>query len=123
MRWRWRMFVLFVALCCVSVAIAQSVSKQSSDHPTFIRQFSSAQDVRRTHPIVDKTLDIVAGPKEAAQVTDFLQSPRAIAADAEKRVFVLDAGSHAVHVFDFSRAKYSLLRAAHIKDRPASGFP
>jgi DNA-binding beta-propeller fold protein YncE len=111
MQWRRRIFVFLAALGCVASGFAQDRSKQSSDPLTFVRQFSASQDVKRTHPVVDKTLDIVAGPKAETQTNDVLQSPRAIAADADKRVFVLDAGSHAVHVFDFARAKYSLMRA------------
>ena len=106
-----RIFVFLAALCCVAIVAAQDRTKQTSDPLTFVRQFSSAQDVRRSHPALDKTLDIVAGPKDETQTTDVLQSPRAIAADSEKRVFVVDAGSHAIHVFDFARAKYSLLQA------------
>jgi len=111
MQWCWRILVFLVALGCVVSGFAQDRSKQSPDPLTFVRQFSSAQDVKRTHPVVDKTLDIVAGPKDETQTTDVLQSPKAIAAGSENRVFVLDAGSHAVHVFDFGRGKYSLLQA------------
>ena len=106
-----RIFVFLAALCYVASGLAQDRTKQATDRLTFVRQFSSAQDVRRSHPAFDKTLDIVAGPKDQTQTTDVLQSPRAIAADSEKRVFVVDAGSHAIHVFDFARAKYSLLQA------------
>jgi DNA-binding beta-propeller fold protein YncE len=106
----WRIVVLLIALCGSTVS-AQDRSKQAPDPPTFIRQFSSAQDVKRAHPAFDKTLDIVAGPKDETQATDVLQSPKAIAADGEKQVFVLDAGSHAIHMFDFGRAKYTLLQA------------
>jgi tripartite motif-containing protein 71 len=111
MQWRRRIFVFLAALCCVASGFAQDRSKHGSDPLTFIRQFSSAQDARRTHPALDKTLDIVAGPKDETRTTDILQKPRAIAADAERRVFVLEAGSHAIHVFDFARGKYSLLQS------------
>jgi DNA-binding beta-propeller fold protein YncE len=104
----WRISVLFVALLCEASLFAQNGSKPS-DHLSFVRQFSSAEDVKRTHPIVDKTLDIVAGPKDDTETTDPLQIPKAVASDVEGRVFVLDTGERAVHVFDFARAKYSLL--------------
>ena len=111
MQWRRSIFVFLAALCCVASGFDQDRSKHGSDPLTFIRQFSSAQDVRRTHPALDKTLDIVAGPKDETQTNEILQKPKAIAADTDKRVFVLDAGSHAIHVFDFARGKYSLLQA------------
>jgi DNA-binding beta-propeller fold protein YncE len=113
-----RILVLLVVLGCVASGFGQDRSKQSPDSLIFVRQFSSAQDVRRTHPALDKTLDIVAGPKDETQTTDVLQIPRAIAADAEKRVFVLDAGSHAIHVFDFAHAKYSILQGGDRMQSP-----
>jgi DNA-binding beta-propeller fold protein YncE len=115
----WRIFAFLVALFCGAIVSAQDSSKKTSDPLTFVRQFSSAQDVKRTHPVLNKTLDIVAGPKDETQTNDVLQSPRAIAADSEKRVFVLDAGSHAIHVFDFARGKYSLLQAEDRMQSPA----
>jgi len=118
MQWRRRIFVFLAALCCVVSGLGQDTSKQSSDPLTFVRQFSAAQDVKRTHPALEKTLDIVAGPKDETQATDVLKIPRAIAADGEKRVFVLDASSHAIHVFDFARAKYSLLQAGDRMQSP-----
>jgi DNA-binding beta-propeller fold protein YncE len=111
MQWRRRIFVFLAALYYVASGFAQDRAKQTPYSLTFVRQFSSAQDVKRTHPVIDKTLDIVAGPKDETQTTDVLKSPTAITADSENRVFVLDAGSHAVHVFDFARAKYSLIRS------------
>ena len=118
MQFCWRIFVLFVAFCSETSAFAQAIPKQVPDPLTFVRQFSSAQDVRRTHPVVDKTLNIVAGPKDETQTTDVLQKPTVIAVDAEKRVFVLDAGSHAIHAFDFARAKYSVLQAGDRMQSP-----
>lgn len=109
MKWCWRIPVFLLTLCCGASVFAQSGSKQSSDSLIFVRQFSSAQDVKRTHPIVDKALEIVAGPKDEVQVTDVLHNPNAVASDGEI-VFVLDGGSPVVHVFDFARGKYSLLR-------------
>ena len=118
MQRRWRIVVLLLVALCGPVVSAQDRSKQAPDPLTFVRQFSSAQDVKRTHPAFDKTLDIVAGPKDETQTTDVLQSPKAITVDPEKRVFVLDAGSHAIHVFDFARAKYSLLQAGDRMQSP-----
>jgi tripartite motif-containing protein 71 len=119
MQWRRRIFVFLAALCCVASGFAQDRSKQSSDQLTFIRQFSSAQDVRRTHPVLDKTLDIVAGPKEETEKEEVLHSPTAVAADPRNRVFVLDSGSRAVHVFDFERGKYELMSGGDRLQSPA----
>jgi len=109
--WLYSPTFIFVAVLSYGVsALAQSDLKQSSAHFSFVRQFSSAQDVKRDHPIIDKTLDIVAGPKDEVPVTDVLHNPRVVASDGQGRVFVLDGGSPAIHVFDFARGKYSLLQ-------------
>ncbi len=118
MLWCRRIFVFLLALFCGAIVLAQDRSKKTSDPLTFVRQFSSAQDVKRTHAVLDKTLDIVAGPKDGTQTNDVLQIPTAIAADSEKRVFVVDAGSHAIHVFDFAHAKYSVLQAGDRMQSP-----
>jgi DNA-binding beta-propeller fold protein YncE len=107
------------AVCWQTLTFAQGGSKQVSDPLTFVRQFSSAQDVRRTHPVVDKTLDIVAGPKEETTKEEVLHSPAAVAADPMHRVFVLDSGSRAVHVFDFGRGKYELMSGGERLQSPA----
>ena len=119
MQFCWRIFVLFVAFCSETSAFAQAIPKQVPDRLTFVRQFSSAQDVRRTHPVVDKTLTVVAGPKEAATREEVLQGPFAVAVDPTHRVFVLDAGSRSVHVFDFGRNKYDLMAGGDRLQSPA----
>ena len=48
-----------------------------------------------------------------------LQSPFAVAADPTHRVFVLDAGSRSVHVFDFGRNKYELISGGDRLQSPA----
>ncbi len=81
----------------------------TSEHLSFVREFSSAQDVKRAHPVLDRTLDIVAGPKQAGRAVDVLETPYAVTTDSSHRVFVTDIGAKAVHVFDFVHAKYSRL--------------
>lgn len=119
MSYCWRILVLFLAVGWGTVAFAQAGPKQSSNAPTLVRQFSAAEDVRRTHPVVDKTLKVVAGPKEEATKEEVLQSPFAVAADASRRVFVLDSGSRSVHVFDFGRNKYELMAGGDRLQSPA----
>ena len=97
---------------------AQALSSQykpTDDEPasskfSFVRVFSSADDVKRTlHPILDRTLDIIAGPADPVSRVDTLLLPNAVTTDSNHRVFVADPGAKGVHVFDFIRSKYSLL--------------
>ena len=76
----------------------------------FVRTFSAADDVRRPlHPVLNRTLDIIAGPKLPAPSVGRLLSPSAVTSDSNSRVFVADPGAKGVHVFDFIRSKYSFL--------------
>ncbi|MGA8490031.1 MAG: 6-bladed beta-propeller [Terriglobales bacterium] len=61
------------------------------------------------HPVLNRTLDIIAGPKDFVPRVDALQSPSGLTTDSHDRVLVADRGAKAVHVFDFARSKYSLL--------------
>jgi DNA-binding beta-propeller fold protein YncE len=103
-------------LCCLvfSPAAAQNTvtvnSQPASPSLTFLRAFSSADDVRGPlHPVLDRTLDIIAGSKDAAPRLQALQSPSAVTTDSNGRLFVADPGAKAVHIFDFLQSKYSLL--------------
>jgi len=73
-----------------------------------VRAFSSSEDVGRAHPVFDKALDIIAGPKNEDSV-EVLQSPSALTTDSNHRVFVADPGANTVHIFDFVHSKYSHL--------------
>ena len=110
--------VLLVSLLCVvrsptiadaQISATQPANDAPSAHLSFVRVFSSADDVRRTHPIFDRTLDIIAGPADPVTHVDALQSPSAIATDSNHRVFVADPGAHTVHAFDFVQSKYDHL--------------
>ncbi|MGB7599019.1 MAG: 6-bladed beta-propeller [Candidatus Sulfotelmatobacter sp.] len=83
--------------------------QNTSSHFSFVRAFSSAGDVRGSHPVLDRTLDIVAGPADTSVRTDVLQSPSAVTTDSARRVFVADPDARNVHIFDFRHSKYSLL--------------
>ena len=76
----------------------------------FVRQFSSAQDVQRAHPILDRTADIIAGPKTGGTPVDVLETPYAVTTDSAHRVFVTDVAAGKVHVFDFANSKYFVLQ-------------
>jgi DNA-binding beta-propeller fold protein YncE len=89
---------------------AQNNVQEASTSLGFVRAFSSADDVRQTfHPVLNRTIDIIAGPKDPVPRVDTLQSPSAVTTDSNSRVFVADPGAKAVHVFDFIHSRYSLL--------------
>ena len=90
------------------LASAAGGGQPASASLSFVRAFSSIDDVRRSHPVLDWTFKIVAGPKEENR-EDALRSPSALTTDSNHRVFVADPGANTVHVFDFTHSKYSLL--------------
>jgi len=92
--------------------------KGSPEHLRFVREFSSAKDVKRAHPVVDWTLDIIAGPKQNERALDVLETPYAVTTDSSHRVFVTDISAKAVHIFDFAHAKYSRLESSGDLSRP-----
>lgn len=85
---------------------------------SFVRAFSSAADVSRSHPVLGRTLDIIAGHKDPEPRVDALQLPSAVVTDSNHRVFIADPGADVVHIFDFVHSKYALLDKA--SDRPGS---
>jgi DNA-binding beta-propeller fold protein YncE len=87
---------------------AQTDVQQASTNLTFVRAFSSADDVKRSHPILDRSLDIIAGSKDETR-EDVLRLPSALTTDSNHRVFVADPAAKTVHVFDFLHSKYSLV--------------
>ena len=96
--------------CAPSCQSAQTDVQEASARPSFVRAFSSADDVRQPlHPALDRSIDIIAGPKDPVPRVDMLQAPSAVTTDSNSRAFVADPGAKAVHVFDFVRRKYGLL--------------
>ncbi len=87
----------------------QENTQQTSVSLTFVREFSSADDVRPSHPILDRSLDIIAGPADPRTRVDALLSPSAVTTDSKHRVFVADPGAKTVHIFDFLHSKYGRL--------------
>jgi DNA-binding beta-propeller fold protein YncE len=74
-----------------------------------VRAFSSADDVRPSHPILERSLDIIAGSADPVTRVNVLQSPSAVTTDSKHRVYVADPGTRAVHIFDFVHSKYGRL--------------
>ncbi|HEV2400417.1 MAG TPA: 6-bladed beta-propeller [Candidatus Sulfotelmatobacter sp.] len=106
-----------VALAQVStipVTPASADEKNSAQQLVFVRQFASAQDLQREHPILNRSLDIIAGAKAPEPSSPELQQPEAITTDAGHRVFVTDAQARVVHVFDFTQSKYSQIRGGQL---------
>ena len=87
---------------------AQTDVQQASASLSFVRAFSSVDDVVKSHPVFNRALDLIAGPKEQIR-EDALRSPSALTTDSDHRVFVADPGANTVHIFDFSHSKYSLV--------------
>lgn len=90
--------------------LEQSDAQPAPQIPGFVRAFSSADDIRKSlHPVLDRSLDIIAGPKDSEPRLEGLRSPAAVATDSSGRVFVADRGAKTVQIFDFVRGKYGLL--------------
>ncbi len=106
-------FVLWAA-CCLSVpnpVVATDTPHQKAPpHLVFVRQIASPEDLKQDlHPILNRSLDIIAGPKTAEPIPDALQVPSAVTTDLQHRMFVTDLRAGVVHIFDLANSKYSLL--------------
>lgn len=114
-------FTYLLLLLLVRPATAQNTSPPVDKNKiplTFVRQFSSAEDVRGiSHPILNKTLDILAGPKEPSErPPSMLQQPSAVTTDSNRRILVTDVSAGIVHVFDFAKHEYSTVGAgSHLR--------
>ena len=108
-----RLFIFPLLLAVPLPGSAQQSRENQKSAPEqlkFVRQFSSAQDLKGpSHPILNKTLDILAGPNEdQSSAPSALQEPYAVATDSMHRIFVTDRKG-LVHVFDFVHGEYSHL--------------
>lgn len=93
-----------------TTSFSQSV-KEPPVHLTFVREFSSADDVTHAlYPALNKTLDIVAGPADAHATAGRMLAPYSVTTDSTHRIFVADPDAGVVHVFDFEQSKYSFLK-------------
>jgi hypothetical protein len=106
--------VLFLVLARMSgpasTSPAGATEKEAPKRLMFVREFFSAEDVESGHPLLDRSLDIIAGPKDAEPPNNAFQEPYAVTTDSGHRVFVTDVRAGAVHVFDFANSKNSRLR-------------
>jgi DNA-binding beta-propeller fold protein YncE len=98
-------------------------AKENSEYPRFVREFSSADDVRRERfPVFDRSLDIIAGRAEPHASNEKLVAPYSVATDSKHRVFVADPGAGVVHVFDFEQSRYSVLEGRGTEARLPAGL-
>lgn len=98
----------FILLVLSAVLLPRSNHEErNTAQLSFVRQFSSAQDIRGpSHPILNKTVDILAGPNEAqSEAPSALQKPVAVTTDSLHRILVTDAKGF-VHVFDLTSGEY-----------------
>ena len=92
-------------------------------HLKFIREFSGASDVEKeAHPVLNRSLDIIAGPGDPRASIDRLEAPYAVTTDSAHRVFVTDPGAGVVHIFDFGQGKYALLGGKGSRIHSPSGI-
>jgi DNA-binding beta-propeller fold protein YncE len=75
----------------------------------FVRAFSSASDLKPEHDVLNRALDIVAGPADPSTRVDALKSPVALTTDSGNRVFVADPAARTVHIFDLAHSRYGRL--------------
>jgi len=111
-------FVPRVAALCLLMLPCASAQDGVAPLLQFVRQFSGAAEVTHdSHPVANRTLDIVAGPAETHPTIDHLVAPNAVTTDGRQRVLVTDPQAGVLHVFDFAESKYFALggRASHLK--------
>jgi len=90
---------------------SKTIENNAPAHLAFVRMFSSAKDVNQElHPVLNRSFDILAGPKEPEPTIDAMQKPYSVTTDSAHRIFVTDVGAKVVHVFDFVHSTYSHLR-------------
>lgn len=107
---RWAIAVLaLIALAPAAGAQTSRPTHSSALRLKFIRVFSSPGDLRPEHEILNRALDIVAGPADPVSRVDALKSPVAVTSDSRNRVFVADPGAKTVHIFDFAHSRYGQL--------------
>jgi DNA-binding beta-propeller fold protein YncE len=116
------LMMLVAPLCGIDLQSGSSpenTNEDSSQGLRFVRQFASAQDVQRdSHQILNRSLDIIAGPKTPGPTIEALQQPYGVTTDSTHRIFVTDIKAKVVHIFDVANSKHSLLRAGETLRSP-----
>lgn len=105
-----------ISTMAIYAAVPAFPQNGSASSLKFVRAFSSADDIKHEHTVLNRTLDIVAGPADPASHTDTLKTPAAITTDSARRIFVADPGASTVHIFDLERGRYSHLGAERLHD-------
>jgi DNA-binding beta-propeller fold protein YncE len=107
---------MFLVLVLAAYSLSDAAPDENS-HIRFIREFSAATDVKHeSHPVLNESLNIIAGPKEQEPTNTVLEEPYAITTDPSRRVLITDLNGGVVHVFDFIQQKHFLLRGgAHLR--------
>ncbi len=101
-------YSLLIFLTSTSPSSGLPRSQLGSVKLSFVREFSSAEDVKGiSHPILNKTLDVIAGPKDGSPAApSMLLQPHAVTSDLNHRIFITDITGGVVHVFDFAKHEY-----------------
>lgn len=104
-------YLLVILLASTALSTTRNPAPSGNEKKgrlTFIREFSSAEDVKGiSHPILNKTIDIIAGPKDHSErLPSMLEQPYAVTTDSNHRIFVTDITAGLVHVFDFANREY-----------------
>jgi DNA-binding beta-propeller fold protein YncE len=111
--------VMSLALVLAACSLLNADPKDEIPHLRFVREFSSAADVKGgTHPILNETLNIIAGPDEPRHTATALEEPYAITTGQNQSVFVTDLSGGVVHVFDFLQQSYFLLKGGDLLRSP-----
>ena len=131
---RSRLCVVGLSLIVFGMGLAANPKKESgrasssqstnapSAHLELVREFSSADDVRRgLPPAVDRSLDIIAGQADPRALPDKLVGPYGLVTDTTHRIIVTDPDAGLVHVFDFERSRYSFLGGRGSRLRSPTG--
>ncbi len=103
--------------CALTIALPRTGAQSSPTAPAnntrstaprlkFIRAFSSPSDLKPEHDVLNRALDIIAGPADPSTRVDALKSPVALTTDSGNRVFVADPAARAVHIFDLAHSRY-----------------
>jgi len=111
----WRLACISLIGFSLSLPVAEhlyAAGEEVSPPLTFVRQFATAQDVNSgPEPLLTQAVNAIAGPPEDPQHPPLLlQRPLAVTTDSSHRLYVTDISGAAVHVFDYLRSKYSVLK-------------
>ncbi len=76
----------------------------------FLYAFSSKADIGIEKPWWKKAIDFILGAEDNV---GSLVRPQSVAVDSDGRIYVTDIGDHGVHIFDFERKEYKLIKGGN----------